>query len=577
MGDSAFSLPTLLIIAPAAGGLVAMSMLTRRAAAITSLITFLVQAALLVVGVVQLDRYAERAGASAVPSCGDSAASDGARVVLAQCSDWFPQWGIQYHVSLGYGALGLVALTTLVTAGASAFAWWADRERPAAMQGLMWIAAASLTGLFVARDLVLFYVFFELMLVPFLLLVGVWGGVQRIRATMTMFIYTLLGSLPMLVGVIAVGIAANDAIAEGGAELAGASPFSLPVLSALASSGALDLSSWVLVAFLLAFSIKAPLLPFHGWLPLAYREAPVEVTAMLSGLVSKAAFFGFLVVVLPLFPEQLEGGWGTALTWLALTSLVYGCFAAFRQPDPRGVVAYSSLAQMGLIVLGLASFTSAGAEQGIAGAYLQSINHGLVSAAAFLLVGVIEVRTGEREFSRLGFLATGRARLASIGLVIALITLAVPGATTFAGELLILAGVFRGDVSGPVVATIGSFAVVLAAMYALRLVAGLVFSDRETTADDAAEAHQRFGGDLGLRELLIVGPAVAALLVLSAWPNLLHRAMNQPPVAITTPADPLLAAAAAGRESHEGDKESAEDEHATDADASDEADAEEQQ
>ncbi len=559
MGDSAFSLPTLLVIAPAAGGLVALSMLTRRAAAITSLITFLVQVALLIVGVVQLDRYADRAGGGAIPSCGDSAASEGARVVLAQCSDWFPQWGIQYHVSLGYGALGLIALTTLVTAGSSAFAWWADRERPAAMQGLMWITAAALTGLFVARDLVLFYVFFELMLVPMLLLVGVWGGVQRIRATMTMFIYTLIGSLPMLVGVIAVGIAANKAFAAEGAALAGASPFSLPVLSSLAADGALDLSSWVLVAFLLAFAIKAPLLPFHGWLPLAYREAPVEVTAMLSGLISKAAFFGFLIVVLPLFPEQLEGGWGTALTWLALVSLVYGCYAAFRQPDPRGVIAYSSLAQMGLIVLGLSAFTGAGAEQGIAGAYLQSINHGLVSAAAFLLVGIIEIRTGEREFSRLGFLATGRARLASIGLIIALITLAVPGATTFAGELLILVGVFRGDVSGTAVATIGAFAVVLAAMYALRLVAGLVFSDRASTALDSADSHQRFGPDLGLRELLIVGPAVVALLVLSAWPNLLHRAMNQPPVAITTPADPLLAAAAVGDATHEGDDESPEE------------------
>ncbi|MCW2921385.1 MAG: NADH-quinone oxidoreductase subunit [Thermoleophilia bacterium] len=576
MGDSAFSLPTLLVIAPAAGGLVAMSMLTRRAAAITSLLTFLVQLALLVVGVVQLDRFADRAGSNVVPSCGDSAAREGANVVLAQCSDWFPQWGIQYHVSLGYGALGLVALTTLVTAGASAFSWWADRERPAAMQGLMWITAACLTGLFVARDLVLFYVFFELMLVPMLLLVGVWGGAQRIRATMTMFIYTLLGSLPMLVGVIAVGIAANDAISAGGADLAGSSTFSLPVLSALAADGALHLSNWVLVAFLLAFAIKAPLLPFHGWLPLAYREAPAEVTAMLSGLVSKAAFFGFLVVVLPLFPEQLAGGWGTALTWLALASLVYGCFGAFRQPDPRGVIAYSSLAQMGLIVLGLTSFTGGGAEQGIAGAYLQSINHGLVSAAAFLFVGVIELRTGEREFARLGFLGTGRARLVSIGLVIALITLAVPGATTFAGELLILAGVFRGDVSGPLVATIGSFAVVLAAMYALRLVAGLVFSDRHTTADDAADAHARFGGDLGVRELLIIGPAVVALLVLSAWPNLLHRPMNQPPVAITTPADPLLAAAAAGHDEHESDESKSEDTKSdTDAPAADAA--EEQQ
>jgi NADH-quinone oxidoreductase subunit M len=380
------------------------------------------------------------------------------------------------------------------------------------------------------------------MLVPMLILVGVWGGVHRIRATLTMFIYTLLGSLPLLVGVIGTGIAANDAIAKAGDSVAGATTFSLPTLAALVQSGDLHLSNWVLVAFLLGFAIKAPLVPFHGWLPLAYREAPAEVTAMLSGLVSKASFFGFLVVVLPLFPEQLAGGWGTGLTWLALISLLYGSFAAFRQPDPRGVVAYSSLAQMGLIVLGLLAFTGDGAAQGIGGAYLQTINHGLVSGAMFLLVGIIEVRSGESTFARLGGLAAGRARLLSIGLLLALITLAVPGASTFAGELLILAGVFRGDVSGPLVATIGSAAVVLAAMYALRLVAGWAFTSEDDTALEAADAHAKFRPDLGWRELLVVGPAVVALLVLSVWPNLTHRAMQQPPVHVHTPQDPLVAA-----------------------------------
>jgi NADH-quinone oxidoreductase subunit M len=544
MGDSAFSLPTLLVIAPAAGGLIAMSMLTRRAAAITSLQTFLVQAALLVLGAVQLDRFPHHATGAAAPECGNAVASKGAHLVLAQCTDWFPQWGIQYHVGLGWASLGLVAMTTLVTACCAAFSWWADRPRPAPLQGLMWLAAASLIGLFLARDLVLFYTFFELMLVPMLLLVGVWGGAQRVRATLTMFIYTLLGSLPMLVGVIGTGIAANDALKHADATFDDASPFSLPTIAALVQGGDLKLSSWVLVAFLLGFAIKAPLLPFHGWLPLAYREAPAEVTAMLSGLVSKAAFFGFLIIVLPLFPAQLAGGWGTALTWLALVSLLYGSFAAFRQPDPRGVVAYSSLAQMGLIVLGLLAFTGHGAQQGIGGAYLQTINHGLVSGAMFLLIGIIEIRSGERTFARLGGLAAGRARLLSIGLVLTLITLAVPGASTFAGELLILAGVFRGDVSGPLVATLGSFAVVLAAMYALRLVAGWAFSPEADTAVDAADANARFGGDLGLRELLLVGPMVLALLVLSVWPNLTHRAMEQTPVQVQTPKDPLVAAAA---------------------------------
>lgn len=543
MGDNAFSLPTLLLIVPIAGALVSMTMLTRRAAAIASGLTFLAQAALLVVAAVQLDRFSDRFGGGELPGCDQSAASDGATFVLAQCNDWFPQWGIGFDVSLGWGAFGLVCLTTFVTALASAFTVWADRDRAAVMHGLMWFAAAALTGLFLARDLVLFYVFFELMLVPMLLLVGVWGGERRVRATMTMFVYTLVGSLPMLVGVVGAGMQTADAIARGGSQLRDASQFSLTTMAQLVSSGDLRFSSWILASFLLAFIIKAPLIPFHGWLPLAYREAPAEVTAMLSGLVSKAAYFGLLVLVLPLFPEQLAGGWGTALTWLAVASLVYGCFAAFRQRDPRGVVAYSSLAQMGLIVLGLSTFLSEGGAMGVGGAYLQTINHGLISAGLFLLIGIVELRSGERTFAGLGGLATGRPRLLSLALVLTLITLAVPGATTFAGELLILGGVFRLDDVGPLVATIGAATVVLAAMYALRLVAGAFMNDgsRVVPADagshDAAVQDDRFGLDLRAPELLIVVPVVLVLLAMSAWPNVAHRAMDQPPIAITVPKD----------------------------------------
>lgn len=539
--DSAFSLPTLMIIVPAAGGLIAMSMFTRRAALLTSLVTGFIQALLIVIGVVQLGKFAElsSSGHMLQPTCLAPTTKEGSRFVLAQCADWFPQWGVQYHVALSYGALGLVALTTLVTLAACVFSWHADRDRPAPLHGLLWLTAACLIGLFVSRDLIVFYVFFELMLVPLLLLVGVWGAAERVRATMTMFVYTLLGSIPMLVGIIVVGQKAAKVMPNTGERAV----FSLPDLSLLVQNGELHLPSWVLLLFVLAFAIKAPLLPFHGWMPISYRQAPIEVTAVLSGLISKAAFFGMLVIVLPLFPTQLEGGWGTALTWIALASLLYGSLAAFRQPDMRGVVAYSSMAQMGLIFLGLSAYTGIGAEQALSGAYLQTINHGLVSAVAFLLVGIVELRSGEHTFNKLGGLATGRARLTSVWLLITLIMLAVPGASTFAGELLILTGVFRGDVSGPLVAILASTAVVLAAMYALRLVAGILFSDREETKKNAASAEQVFGKDIGLRELAIVGPALLVLVGLSVWPNVLHRPMQDTPVAIKQTADPLAKAA----------------------------------
>lgn len=535
MGDSAFSIPTLLLIIPIAGAIASATMLTRRASFITAIVTALLQAAILIVAGLQLKTFGDKVGWGYIPSCEQTAASNKSHWVLAQCNDWFPTWGIQYHVAIGWGALGLIALTTLVTVMASSFSFWAKREHPAAIHSMLWLTAGALTGLFLSRDLMLFYVFFEMMLIPLLILVGRWGAELRVRATLTMFIYTLLGSLPMLVGVITVGMRAHEAILANAPRYGSASAFDLTVLAQMANDGTLKLSWWVMVSFLLAFAIKAPLIPLHGWMPLSYRQAPAEVAAMLSGVVSKAAYFGFLIIVLPLFPHLLQGGWGTLLTWVALASLIYGSLAAFRQPDPRGVMAYSSMAQMGLIILGLSAFLGVGGAQSVSGAYLQAINHGLISTGLFLLIGIVEIRTGEREFSKMGGLGKARPRFLTVALILTLIALAVPGATTFAGELLILSGVFRGDVSGPLVATIGCAAVVLAAMYALRLVAGMFMNDGENTP----EHEEKSGLDLSFGELMLFVPILATLLLLSAWPNLTHNAMKQPPVEIRVTHDPM--------------------------------------
>lgn len=509
---------------PATGGLLALVFATRTAALVVGAATFLVQALVIAVAAVQLTRLDRAVDGDVVPGCDTTAASDGATMLLAQCVDWFPAWGFRYEVATSWTTLAFAALATLLTGCAVVFSWWARRERAAALQGLLWLTGAALCGLFVARDLVLFYVFFELMLVPLLVLVGVWGGADRVRATMTMFIYTLAGSLLMLVGVIATGVYASRVIGDQGED--GISAFSLPDLAQLAADGDLQLPWWVLASFLIAFAIKAPLLPVHGWLPVAYREAPAEVTAVLSGLVSKAAFFGLLVIVLPLFPHLLADGWATGIAVAAVASLLYGSFAAFRQPDARGVVAYSSLAQMGLIVLGLSTLVGDGGEQGVSGATLQALNHGLVSALLFLLVGIVEHRTGERELARMGGLATGRPRLASIGLVATLIALAVPGATTFAGELLVIAGAFRLETAGPLLATLAALAIVLAAMYALRFVAGIVFVERVGHGDTGVTSPR----DLHGAELVMLLPLVLVLLALSAWPDAIRRATLERPV-----------------------------------------------
>jgi NADH-quinone oxidoreductase subunit M len=262
-------------------------------------------------------------------------------------------------------------------------------------------------------------------------------------------------------------------------------------------------NDWVFLGFLAAFAVKAPLFPFHGWLVDAYRESPPELAAILSGVVSKAAVFGFLRIAIEKFPEPVDDLQVLILS-LAAVGLVYGSLLAFRAPDLRAVTAYSSMAQMGLITLGLFSLT----EIGVQGAVLQSVAHGLVSATLFLLAGMVETRTGSSSFAVLGGMARGRPALATVLMTTGIVALAVPGAVTFAGEFLILTGAYD---AGWGWAVVGAGAIVLAAMYMLRLISAVLHRERGFDVRDEAP-------DLRHGELWIVVPLVCLILVLSAWP-----------------------------------------------------------
>jgi NADH-quinone oxidoreductase subunit M len=270
----------------------------------------------------------------------------------------------------------------------------------------------------------------------------------------------------------------------------------------LIDSGTSD-SVWVFLGFVIAFAVKAPLFPFHGWLPDAYREAPPEVSALLSGVISKAGAYGLLRIAITKFPENADD-FRVPLLVLAAVGLVYGSLLAFRAPDVRGVIAYSSLAQLGLITLGL----FAGNDQGYDGAVLQMVVHGLVSTTLFLLAGGIERRTSTGEFVLLGGMARGRPALATLLMTTGIVALAVPGSAAFAGEFLILLGVFD---QGWGWAVVGAVAIVLAAMYMLRLISAVLHQERGSAVSDAAL-------DLRPAELGIVVPLVACVLALSAWP-----------------------------------------------------------
>src|SRR5919109_1396265 len=409
---------------------------------------------------------------------------------------WFADLGVSYHVGVRDYSLWLVGLTAVVTAAAVGYGFWAGRQRSGVYLSLLLFLEGATVGVFTAQDLLLFYVFWEAMLIPLYVLIGVWGGPGRLGATYKFVAYTMAGSLLMLVAIIAAGLSAGS--------------FDFDAARA-------DQSVWIFLGFTIAFAVKAPIWPFHGWLSDAYRESPPEVAAVLSGVVSKAAAYGFLAIAIPFFGEPIAD-WRVPVLVLASIGLVYGSLLAFRAPDVRGVIAYSSLAQMNLIVIGVFAFN----DSGLNGALLQMVNHGLISAALFLLAGTIERRTATGQLGLLGGMARGRPVLATLLITTGVIALAVPGSSAFAGEFLVLNGVFA---RGWGWAVVGAVAIVLTAMYVLRLISAVLHQDVGTAVPPEAL-------DLRPAELAVIVPLVAVLLVLSFWPAAItdHVFQAFPPV-----------------------------------------------
>ncbi len=454
---------TALIVLPLAAALVVWLLpLPGRAAGVLALLAALAEVALWAVAVGQFD-FARG-------------------LQLEDRQSWFSDLGVSYHVGFFGYSLWLAGLAAVVGTIAIAYAVWAGGDRSRAYHGLLLFLTGAIVGVFTAQDLLVFYVFFEAMLIPIYVLIGVWGGPRRLRATATFVIYTMAGSLLMLASIIVFGLSQDT--------------FSL-VDSGVSSN------DWVFLGFLVAFAVKAPIFPFHGWLVDAYREAPPEVAAILSGVVSKAAVYGLLRIAIEKFPEPVEQFQSTILAF-ATIGLIYASVLAFRAPDIRSVTAYSSMAQMGLVTIGLFSLN----ELGINGAVLQSVAHGLVSATLFLLAGMVEVRTGTSAFGGLGGMARGRPVLATLLMTTGIIALAVPGSVAFAGEFLILAGIYG---VGWGWAAVGASAIVLAAMYMLRVISAVLHTARGSDVREDAP-------DVRPLELAIVVPLVALLLVLSAWP-----------------------------------------------------------
>jgi NADH-quinone oxidoreductase subunit M len=419
--------------------------------------------------------------------------------------NWISELGIRYQLGVDGLNVFLVLLTAVLWVPASIAAALREWDRPGLFFFFMGLGETAVLGAFTAQDLALFVVFFDLMLVPFYFLVGMWGGEQRVYATTKLVIYTLVGSLLMLAGAVALGVMSTPA--------GGHISFSLATLAQhpLAAGS----QYWVFLLFAAAFLVKAPAFPLHGWMPDAYRQAPLPVILVFSAVVSKVGVYGFLRIVLPLLP-QASAHFQELMLVIAVVSILYGSVLAFSQDEGRLVLGYSSVAQLGFILLGIFSLDQKGAQ----GAVMQMVNHGLVVAPLFLVIGFLAVRAHGREsLDWMGGMAIRAPVLAALFLVVAFATLAMPGSANFVGELYILFGTFQTKLVYGLVASAGA---VLAAVYMIR------FYQRSMHGPRGPQVESR---DLALGpELGMVAPLVLIILALGVYPNfLLHRIDAQAP------------------------------------------------
>lgn len=364
---------------------------------------------------------------------------------------WIPRFGIRFTLGLDGLSLLMVLLTSFLQVVAVLISWPVKRFG-ALFFALLLILEAGLMGVFLALDLVLFYLFWEVMLIPMFFMIGIWGHTRRIYASVKFFIYTLGGSLLMLLAMIALFLIHRAQT--------GVASFAL---SDLAHTQLTTGQGWLLFAgFMLAFAIKTPLLPVHTWLPDAHTEAPVAGSVDLAGLLLKTGVYGLLRVAFPLFPEQTRA-FLPVLAVVAVAGIFYGAWIAVAQKDAKRLIAYSSVAHVGYVVLGLTAWNALA----LSGSILQMVNHGITTGALFCLVGMINRRTEHRTLDRLGGLWARMPVLSAFFLFFALASMGLPGLNNFTGEILILLGTFK---TRPVMTILGAAGVVLAAAYMLRLV-----------------------------------------------------------------------------------------------------------
>jgi NADH-quinone oxidoreductase subunit M len=421
---------------------------------------------------------------------------------------WINAIHARYHVGVDGISLWLVLLTTLLMPISVLSSWTAIEKRPLSYYVFLLILESAMIGVFVALDLLAFYLFFEASLIPMFFLIGIWGGKDRIYAAVKFFIYTAVGSLLMLVGIITVWFyfGTFDLIQLVTAMQAGSPAGWTPTIAAVCFFG-----------FAIAFCIKVPLFPFHTWLPDAHTEAPTAGSVILAGVLLKMGTYGLLRFNLTLFPDAARK-YAIIFIVLAIIGIIYGALVAMVQPDVKRLVAYSSVSHMGFVVLGIFSFT----EMGMQGALYQMLNHGVSTGALFLIVGMIYERRHTRLISEFGGLSTPMPWFATVFVIASLSSIGLPFLNGFVGEFLIMIGTFTSTaITWPKIATaLAATGVIWAAVYMLWMLQRVLFGK-------VKNPENRKLTDLNARELGLLAPLLLLMLIMGVYPQpFLNRAKN---------------------------------------------------
>ena len=438
--------------------------------------------------------------------------SSTAEMQFVERVSWITSPPVQYSLGLDGISFPLILMTTLLMPFCVTVSWTAIEKRVQLFMSMLLVMETAMLGVFVALDFVLFYVFWEAMLIPMYLLIGVWGGANRLYAAIKFFLYTLAGSLLLLVAIIVL-------------YFQGGHTFDILALSRGTYSASLQM--WLFVAFFAAFAVKVPMFPFHTWLPDAHVEAPTAGSVILASVLLKMGTYGFLRFTLPMLPDATIT-FTKPMIALSIIAIIYGAYMALAQTDIKKLIAYSSVSHMGFVTLGIFVLNI----QGIEGAVMQMVNHGITTGGLFLCVGIIYERTHSRQILDNTGLAGPMPRYALFLMIFALSSLGLPGTNSFVGEFLVLAGTFLWSKVATALAALG---VILAAAYMLWLMQRVVFGS-------PSPAHRMHLVDLNARETATLVPLVVLVFVIGIFPNpLLTRMHASVAHLLATPKTPTFA------------------------------------